>query len=373
MLIGIDASRSVAPERTGTEAYAYFLIQAAIPLAAERGHRLRLYYDQPPPPHLFRNSNHVQHVVIPFPRLWTHVRLAWELLKRPPDVFFTPAHVIPWSHRGASVATIHDLGYQHFPDAHPRKQLAYLRWSTRHNARSGRRVVADSLATKQDLVRFDGIDPSKIDLIYPGVDPDLRRVEDSSELRRVEEKYGIRSPYMLTVGTIQPRKNLGRLVRAFEESQIPSQLVLAGKIGWLSQPILDAISALPGTVKDRIVLPGFVSNKDKAALISGASALLFPSLYEGFGFPLLEAQACGTAVLSANSSSLPEIAGDSALLVDPLDTAALASAIKRLSTDADLREQLVEKGYRNVKRFTWQKAASQLFATLEKAAYAPAA
>ena len=190
---------------------------------------------------------------------------------------------------------------------------------------------------------------------------------DGAELARVREKVGITTPYMLYIGTIQPRKNLVRLVRAFEESAVPLQLVLAGKMGWRSQPILDEIRAVSEATRDRILLPGFVSNSDKAALISGATTLLYPSLYEGFGFPLLEAQACGTAVLSSDSSSLPEIAGDSALLVDPTDTAALAAAIRRLASDSDLRGQLVQRGFENVKRFTWHDAASQLLNTLEKA------
>ncbi len=368
MLIGIDASRTTAAQRTGTEAYATFLVQAIIPLAAKRGHRLRLYFNHPPPANLFPELEHVEQLIIPFPRLWTHMRLAWEVTARPPDVFFTPAHVIPFTFRGPSAVTIHDLGYYHFPEAHPKGQLAYLRWSTRHNARLGRRVVADSLATKKDLVRLDGIDPSKIDVIYPGVDPELQPVEDRTELTRIEGKYGIKSPYLLHIGTIQPRKNLVRLVIAFRESQIPYQLVLAGKAGWLSQPILDQISSVQASAKGRIVLPGYVPDADKAALISGATALLFPSLYEGFGFPVLEAQACGTAVLCANSSSLPEIAGESALLVDPLDTAALTTAIERITIDAPLRQRLVRKGFENVRRFSWPQAAAQLLTTLELAA-----
>jgi hypothetical protein len=162
MIIGIDASRAVTKQRTGTEACAYFLIQSLIPLAINKGHQLRLYFNQPPPTGLFPQHALVEPVVIPFPRLWTHLRLAWELQQRPPDIFFTPAHVIPFTYHGRSVATVHDLGYHHFPEAHPRQQLRYLRWSTRHNGRRSHCVIADSQATKQDLIQFDGIDPIKI-------------------------------------------------------------------------------------------------------------------------------------------------------------------------------------------------------------------
>ncbi|MCZ7672878.1 MAG: glycosyltransferase [Chloroflexi bacterium] len=151
VIIGIDASRAVTAQRTGTEAYAYFLIHALILLAAPRNHTLRLYFNQPPPPGLFPDSPQVETAVLTQRRLWTHLRLARELHRNPPDVFFTPAHVIPYTYSNPSVATIHDLGYHHFPEAHPRRQLAYLRWSTRHNGRSATRLIADSQATKTDL------------------------------------------------------------------------------------------------------------------------------------------------------------------------------------------------------------------------------
>ncbi len=367
MLIGVDASRAATARRTGTEAYAWFLIRALIPLAGRRGHLLRLYFNQPPPPDLFPQADHVENVVIPQARLWTHTRLAVELRRRPPDVFFTPAHVIPLSYRGRALATIHDLGYHHFPESHPRRQRAYLRWSTRHNGRRSWRVIADSQATKEDLVRFDGVSPDKIAVIYPGVDPDLRPVTDEARLTAVWQKHNIAPPYFLFLSTLQPRKNLSRLIEAYAQSGAPHQLVLAGKPGWLSQPILDKIAALQPPISKKIILPGYVPDSDKAALLSGAAAVLYPSLYEGFGFPVLEAQACGAAVLTSNTSSLPETAGDAALLVDPLDTEAVAAGIRRLAQDESLRQALAEKGLVNVRRFSWGDTAGQAINLLEDA------
>lgn len=370
MLIGIDGSRVVTGQRTGTEAYATFLLQALIPVAAAQNHRIRLYFNQPPPPQLFPQMSKVEQVVIPFPRLWTHLRLAAELHLRPPDVFFTPAHVIPVSYFGTAVATIHDLGYHHFPQAHTRRQLAYLRWSTRHNGRRARRVIADSQATKQDLIRLDGISADKIDVIYPGIDPSLQPVTDVDLITAVTQKYQITRSYLLFLSTLQPRKNLVSLIQAYSASNVPHQLVLVGKPGWLAQPILDEVENHQSKIENRqskIVLTGFVDEKDKAALLSGATAVLYPSLYEGFGFPVLEAQACGTAVLTANSSSLPEVAGDAALLVDPLDTAAITQAIQTLVNDEMLRQTLVQKGFENVERFSWADTAVQVLHTLEKA------
>ncbi|MCB8978027.1 MAG: glycosyltransferase family 4 protein [Ardenticatenaceae bacterium] len=366
LTIGIDASRTITGQRTGTEAYATFLLQALIPLALRQNHRIRLYFNQPPPPELFAAFPQAEHIAIPFPRLWTHVRLAAELRQHPPDVFFTPAHVIPFSYFGPSVATVHDLGYHHFPEAHPWRQLAYLRWSTRHNGRRARRVVADSEATKQDLIQLDGIPAAKIDVIYPGVDPALQPVTDEDVLTAVRHKYHLTSPYLLYLSTLQPRKNLVRLIQAYAASGLPHQLVLAGKAGWLSQPILEVIGNQSAVIREKIIVTGFVDEADKAALLSGATAVLYPSLYEGFGFPVLEAQACGTAVLTATTSSLPEVAGDAALLVDPLDTAAITQGMQRLVQDEAYRQELVQRGFENVRRFRWEETAVQLLHTLEK-------
>jgi glycosyltransferase involved in cell wall biosynthesis len=391
MIIGVDASRAVTRQRTGTEAYAYFLTQALIPLAAERGYQLRLYFNQPPPSDLFPEDDFVEHVVIPFPRLWTHLRLAWELQRQPPDLFFTPAHVIPYTYRGLSVATVHDLGYHYFPEAHPPRQLSYLRWSTRHNGRIARRIIADSQATKNDLIRFDEVAPDKIDVVYPGIDPGLRPLSNREQITAVLQKYGITPPYLLFLSTLQPRKNLVRLIQAYAAAKVPHQLVLAGKQGWLAEPILTEVNHQSSIVnrqssivnrqssiinrqssivnrQSSIVTPGFIDDDDKAALLSGATALLYPSLYEGFGFPVLEAQACGAPVLCANSSSLPEVAGEAALLIDPEDTEAITVAIQRLVNDPLLRHQLALAGLENVRRFTWRETAVQVLQVLEKAA-----
>ncbi|MFZ0547331.1 MAG: glycosyltransferase family 1 protein [Candidatus Promineifilaceae bacterium] len=367
MLLGIDASRAVTNQRTGTEAYAYSLIQALISLTAEKGHQLRLYYNQPPPPNLFPAASHVHDIVIPYPRLWTHLRLAWELQLHPPDCFFTPAHVIPLTYFGKSAATIHDLGYHYFPEAHTRRQVAYLEWSTRHNGRRAEQIIADSQVTKDDLIKFYNLNPNKIEVVYPACDPALKPVTDKEQLTAVQQKYGIIAPYLLYIGTLQPRKNLVRLVEAYAAMPDHShQLVLAGRTGWLAEPILKAIDALEPTVRRKIILPGYIEDGDKAALIYGADVMLFPSLYEGFGFPVLEANACGTAVICSNTSSLPEVAGEACLLVDPQNTAEITAAISRLLSDQSLQQALIRKGLLNAERFTWQKTAEQVLSILEQ-------
>lgn len=349
MHLGIDASRATAARRTGTEHYSLCLTQAL--LGQSGSNPVTLYFREPPPTGLFNSG---QHRIIPFPRMWTHLRLSWELLTRPPEVLFVPAHVIPAVCPVPAVVTVHDLGYRYFPDAHPLTQRLYLDLSTRFSARAAQHVLADSEATKRDLTQFYGTSPEKISVVYPGRDETLTRVDAAA----VRAKYNLPEKYLLHVGTLQPRKNLLRLIEAVSHQPLAISLVLAGRAGWLSEPIITAARAA------NVRWLEFVPDKDLAGLYSGAEAFVFPSLYEGFGFPVLEAMACGTPVICADTSSLPEVAGDAALRVNPLDTAALAAAIERILTDAELRAALITKGYEQVKKFSWAKAAQETWKVL---------
>jgi len=357
MIIGIDASRATVARRTGTEHYARRLIAAL--LAAGAGHRFRLYFRDAPAAGIFPGA---ELRVIPFPRLWTHVRLSLELLTQPrPEVLFVPAHVLPLAHPLPSVVTVHDLGYRHFPGAHPARQRLYLDWSTRFSARAATHVLADSAATQHDLTRFYGVPPEKISVVYPGREDSLARADPAP----VRARYGLAPDYLLHVGTLQPRKNLLRLMDAAASlrARWPGlQLVLAGQPGWQSGPILAQARAHAEWVR----LLDYVPDADLPGLYSGARAFVFPSLYEGFGFPVLEAMACGTPVVCANTSSLPEVAGEAALLVDPQDTAALASAMGWLLEDAGLRQRLIAMGLEQVRKFSWERAAKETLAVLDQ-------
>jgi glycosyltransferase involved in cell wall biosynthesis len=365
MRIGIDASRTASAQRTGTENYSLHLIRALLSLPTS--HRFRLYFNRRPPAGLIEGD--AEHRVLPFPRLWTHVRLSWEMLTQPPDVLFVPSHVLPLVRPARSLVTVHDLGYHYYPRAHTAFQNLYLRWSTRFNARCAFRVLADSEATCRDLIQFYRVPPGRIAVVYPGRDESLRPVQDPAVLAAVRARYGLAQHYFLYVGTLHPRKNLVRLVQAFArvagDLDPGLQLVLGGKQGWLHQDILAEVQRLGlGT---RVVLPGYVPADDLPALLSGALAFAFPSLYEGFGFPVLEAMACGTPVLCSNASSLPEVAGDAALLADPLDVEALAAGLRRLASDADLRRSLAARGSLQVQRFSWPRAAAAVLELVEEA------
>jgi len=367
MLIGIDASRAATRERTGTGNYSLQLIRHL--LALESGHRYRLYFNRPPTVELFPMRADLELRVMPFPRLWTHVRLSWEMARQPPDVLFVPAHVLPLVHPRCSVVTVHDLGYRHYPEAHPLLDRLYLDLSTRYNAQAARRVIAVSQATQDDLVQHYGIEPGKISVVYSGWDERMQPVEDEGTIERVKARYGIRGEYVLYVGTLQPRKNLGRLLEAVallreqaQRGEAPG-LVIAGRKGWLYDPVFQQVERLG--LEREVVFPGYVPQEDLPALLSGARLFVFPSLYEGFGLPVLEAMACGTPVVCSNVSSLPEVAGDAAFLVDPRDVKGMAEAMNRLLQDEGLRAEVVERGYRRVRQFSWDRCARETLAVLE--------
>ncbi|MBN1136051.1 MAG: glycosyltransferase family 4 protein [Anaerolineae bacterium] len=376
MLIGIDASRTTAARRTGTENYALSLTRELLALGHDPpGRRFRLYFNDPPPPGLFKGR--AERRIIPFPRLWTHLRLSWEMATRPPDLLFVPAHVLPLIHPRKSVVTVHDLGYLYYPEAHTRFQNAYLRWSTRYNTRTAARVLADSQATCDDLVRHCQISADKIAVVYPGRDESLAPVTDPAALSAVRGRYGLTGRYLLHVGTLQPRKNLIRLLHAFASLQgghagpplqdvDDLQLVITGKKGWLYGDLLAEVQKLGLAAEGRVVLTGYVPDADLPALLSGALAFCFPSLYEGFGLPVIEAMSCGAPVVCSHASSLPEVAGDAALLVDPLDVGALAAALGRIAADEGLRGDLRERGFRQASRFSWRQCAKEVLAVLEE-------
>jgi glycosyltransferase involved in cell wall biosynthesis len=378
VLIGIDASRATGARLTGTERYSREVIAALIRIAPQ--HCFRLYLrDRPaggfPLPEV--PAVGVEHRPIRIRRLWTHVGLARELMRHPPDVLFVPAHVLPvafaWPQmrrRIHAVVTVHDVGYRHFPSAHPPAQRLYLDLGTRLSVRCAGAVIVDSEATRRDVIRFysNSIAHNRIIVAHPGW-PSLAEVSEE-EARRTLAKFGLDDgrPYALHVGTLQPRKNLRRLIQAWARISRSAdarelRLVLAGGQGWGGED-WNAIIEAAG-VRSSIVLTGYVSDAQKATLMRRAQAYIFPSLYEGFGFPLLEAQSAGLPVACSNASSLPEIAGGSALLFDPLDVEAIAGALRVILFDEGVRRRLIEAGRRNVMRFSWDACARVILESLQ--------
>lgn len=377
--IGIDASRSLRTEPTGTEFYSRQIIGHMLAAPSDH-HSFRLYAPQEPTPEALRGAAPPPHDqsaltvrTLPGNRLWTHRTLAWELCRRPPDVLFVPAHVVPFLPRPLlphTVVTLHDLGYRYFPRSHTALQRLYLELSTRWSAAAAKRIIAVSSHTAADLQRIYRVPEAKIRVIHEAPIPRAPIQRAAANGQDAAPATGYERPFALYVGTIQPRKNLLRLIDAFarlmEQQQIGWDLVLAGRRGWLSQAY-ERHAAAHG-LADRVHFPGYLPDAAVAALMQKALFFAFPSLFEGFGLPVLEAQTTGVAVMCAKNSALPEIAGDAALLVDPEDVDEIAAAMLRLSQDENLRQDLIAKGHENVKRFSWEKAARETLAVLEEAA-----
>lgn len=318
-----------------------------------------MFFRDEPDPDLMPPSPHVNLRVIPFARAWTHLRFAAALWSMRPDVTFVPAHTLPFFFPGRAVVTVHDLGYRYFPQAHPRTQRLYLDWTTRYSATRATRILADSEATAVDLRRFYGTSAQKLAVVYPGVD-----VPEVHDVAAIRERYKLPERYFIFLGTLQPRKNISRLVQAYARWRRNSNedivLALAGGRGWLYDPAW-------AQGQEGVIETGYIDEADKGTLYAGAVALTFPSLYEGFGFPVLEAMHAGTPVIASNTSSLPELVGDAGLLVDPLDLDAIVGAMNQISTDMNLRQRLIAAGQVQVRRFNWEDAARHTLEVLEQA------
>lgn len=372
-VIGVDASRCFKRQPTGTENYARRILQGLLELEAAPTYEWRLYVNTPPPipgaP--WMSLAHATPIWLPRVRMWTHRALAREVRRNPPHALFVPAHVLPfaWRPRAAppAVMTVHDLGYMHFPEAHRPWARRYLRWTTGYAVRRACRLICVSRATRADVMKFHGAEASRLDVIPEGcIARDRPAPEPAAACRQA---LGLERDYALFLSTLQPRKNVERLIRSYarlaQTEALDWDLALAGQLGWLSQPILRAVEQSPA--RRRIHVLGYVDEVQAAALYAGARFFCYPSLHEGFGLPVLEAQTLGTPVMTSRHSALPEVAGDAALLVDPEDEEEIAQAMLRLSRDEKLRQTLIQKGYANVKRFSWEKAARATLAVLEKA------
>jgi glycosyltransferase involved in cell wall biosynthesis len=286
------------------------------------------------------------------------------------DVFHSPHFNLPLIRPCSTVVTIHDVIYLACKDDLPsRVGRVYYRGMIAASVRLADRVLTDSQFSKADIVRYLNADPAKIEVVYPAVDPRFRRVRDERAIQSVLSRYRVEGDYILYTGIYKPRKNHAALLRAFREllkSGCKATLVIAGPIGE-GEAELCRLAEQLGIAK-HMVVAGFIPDSDLPALYSGARVYACPSLYEGFGFTVLEAMACGVPVVCSGHTSLPEIAGDAALYADPQNPSEFAEAVASAFSGGALREQLIEKGYKNCARFRWETAAQDTLAAYQHAA-----
>jgi len=301
------------------------------------------------------------------------LRILWEQLRLPLaargcDVLHAAAFVSPLLQLRPAVVTVYDLSFALFPQYFRGPNQAYLRIGTRRSARRAARVLTISEHTRHDLHRLYAVPLDRIDVAYPGVDAALTppAPEDVAAFRHRRQ---LPDRFLLFLGTLEPRKNLVMLVQAFAQlkrERPDAMLVLAGGVGWLADDVFAEIDR--SGVKDSVIVPGFVPAEEKALWYAAATAFVYPSIYEGFGLPPLEAMACGAPVIVSNAASLPEVAGDAGLSVGPNDVSGWSHAMRRLWSDAALRDELRERGLKQAQRFTWTETARVTAAAYRAAA-----
>jgi glycosyltransferase involved in cell wall biosynthesis len=294
--------------------------------------------------------------------LWHRLRLPlWvELFSGKLDIFHSPDFALPPVRRACTVLTVHDLSFMRVPECSQPSLRTYLLRVVPPSVRRADVVLADSESTRSDVIELLGVSPDRVRVIYPGVDEGFRRVQDTQVLADVRRRYRLPEHFVLSVGTLQPRKNLPRLIEAYAQARMDAdvKLVIAGGTGWMYEGIFRRVEELG--LQSEVHFPGYVADDDLPALYTLADLFVFPSLYEGFGLPPLEAMACGTPVVTSNVSSLPEVVGDAALMVDPRDVGALANAMRRALGEPSLRSAMVQRGLAQAQGFTWARAAGQL-------------
>ena len=285
-----------------------------------------------------------------------------DALTGPADVFHFPDFVLPPVRRGATVVTVHDLSFMLVPECADERLRGHLERVVPISVREADYVTADSENTRNDLMTLLDVPPERVEVVYSGVDRRFRPIADEAAHEAARRKYGLNFPFMLYVGTIEPRKNLRRLLKAYrifrQQGRAQHKLVLAGGLGWLYQDILHDVEEL--VAEQEVVYLGRIPDDDLPVLYSLSDAFVFPSLYEGFGLPPLEAMACGTPVICSNTSSLPEVVGDAGILVPPEDVDGLALAMGALLNEPERRAVLGRRALERAQQFTWEAAAERV-------------
>lgn len=345
-MIYIDASRySNTEKRTGVENYSYFLINELI-----KKHPEKITLISPKKVNL-----KVKQIIIPFRRLWTLIRLSWEIWRNKKiDNLFVPSHVLPLITPKNTTITIHDVVFKYSPKSYSWKSRIYLNWATKFALKHATKIITPSEATKQDLIKFYKADPEKIHVISLGF--------KSSKLEIRNENLKLKNEnYFLYIGRIEYKKNTDTLIKAFSEFAKKNKdikLVLAGFPGHGGKEILNNI---PEKLKERIILKGYVSEQEKEDLLQNALCFIFPSRFEGFGIPLLEAMSANLPIIASDIPSSKEVAGESALFFEKENSKALAKLMEQVAKDSELRKKLIQNHQKTLQKYSWGKCAEKIY------------
>lgn len=370
MRIAFDGT-TLTPGRTGVGYYSEHLLQHLAREVAATGDELVVVSNKPIdtqaplPPHVRIHEGHRFPVRIG----WMQLRAARALQALKPDVAHFTNGMIPAGSPVSTIVTVHDMSLRLFPRCHPIRRVLLNRPLMRVAIQRAAAIVTVSQSARRDLLRFHGVPAERVSVVHEAASPAFRPIDDRDRLDAVRARYGLPERFILYVGTIEPRKNLPRLIDALAAARragIPHRLVCVGPYGWSSRDLSGHIEQRG--VSDVVHFTGYVPFDDLPAIYNLAEFFVFPSLYEGFGLPVVEAMACGTAVITSATSSLGEIAGDAAELVDPTNTDSLLAAIRRLATDTAFRRDLAERGQKRSRAFSWTQTAKEMLAVYHRAA-----
>lgn len=371
MIIGIDASRANREERTGTEWYSYYLIQELKKIPLKSGDKFILYSLDKLKGELGELPFGWESRILSwkFKYLWTQIRLAWEVYKNPPDVLFIPSHCLPFFCRSKKVITLHDFAFKRFKNVYPLIQRIYLNLVYWWAAIKAEKIIVPSKFTKSEALKFYRIKENRIKVISEGYNPRIFYQEKNKEKTElILKKYEIRKPYFIYVGRIEIKKNIIGLIGAYKKliekrgaDNVP-QMILIGKAGFGFKIIKKRVESL----KPKVFLFGYIKEEDLVHFYNAAVAFIFPSFYEGFGLPVLEALACGLPTIVSSTDALLEVGGPAVLSFNQNNEDELVEAMEKILDNQELRQGLIEKGLSWVKNFSWGKCAQETKATLEE-------
>lgn len=360
MIIGIDASRANKKNKTGVEWYSYHLIEEFKKLDKENHYFL--YTDKPLEGDLAKCPSNFEEVILkwPLPRFWTLGRLSLEMKfgKKKPDVLFVPAHTTPLLTPKETVVTVHDIGFEHYPELYSWADKLYHRFSIQVIKRKVDRIITISKYSRDDIVNFYNIAKHKVKIVANGYDNKRYKQLEVSDSDL--SKHKIPEKFILFIGRLEAKKNTASLVEAFAQfleknPDSTHKLVLVGKQGYGFEKVVEIIEKY--NIQDKVIMPGWLDDEDLPKLLNKASLFVFPSLFEGFGIPVLEAMACGCPVICSNTTSLPEAAGEAALMFDPTNLDDIVARMEQVLLNPEVSESLREKGLNRVKDFSWEKCA----------------
>jgi len=364
ILIGVDGNEAnLTQNRVGSNQAVFGLLNGLY--TVDQSNRYIIYLSTPPMSDMPTPRKNWQYRIIPPPKFWTQWRLPADLfLNKPrPDVFLSPSHYAPRFSPVPYVVIVADLGYLKFPQFYTKKDYWQLKSWSEYSIKRSARIISVSQTTKKDIIEFYNIPPSKISVVYHGYDKSrFHKNYSESKIKRVLKKYNITQPYILFIGSLRPTKNIERLIEAFgllNDEQ--TALVLVGKKGWMYTSIFEKIKMLK--LEKKIIFPGFVPDEDLPYLISSAVVFTLPSLYEGFGIPIIEAMACGVPTVISNISSLLEISQAASVYVNPYSVKDIA---KGINVAIEKHDELISKGFKRINHFDWKISAKKVINVLEE-------